>query len=114
MHFAGRIFALDSVVVKTQKLFSLHGCFLMYVMRHQSETICQIYRNTIEGFLDSVPSLTTFNAIKTKLIMHALYSSRYLQSKWMLNVSHASMVKVQYSPNGLTFSTEKSQTFKHD
>ena len=35
---------------------------------------------TIEGYLDSVPSLT-FNTIKTKLIMHAFHSSNYLQSQ---------------------------------
>ena len=39
-----------------------------------------ILRKTIEGYFDSAPSLT-FNAIKTKLIMHAFHSSRYLQSK---------------------------------
>ena len=54
-----------------------------------------ILRKTIEGYLDSVPSLT-FNTIKTKLIMHAFHSSRYLQSKWMFVLSHASMINVQY------------------
>ena len=39
-----------------------------------------ILRKTIEGYLDSVPALT-LNTIKTKLIMHAFHSSRYLQSK---------------------------------
>ena len=39
-----------------------------------------VLRKTIEGYLDSVPSLTS-NTIKTLLIMHALYSSRHLQSK---------------------------------
>ena len=38
-----------------------------------------ILRKTNEGYLDSVPSLT-FNTIKTKPIMHAFHSSRYLQS----------------------------------
>ena len=37
-----------------------------------------ILRKTIEGYLDSVPSLT-FNTIRTKLIMNAFYSSRCLQ-----------------------------------
>ena len=37
-------------------------------------------RKTIEGYLDSVPS-PRFNTIKTKRIMHAFHSSRYLQSK---------------------------------
>ena len=54
-----------------------------------------ILRKTIEGYLDSVPSLT-FNTIKTLLIMHAFHSSRHLQSKWMLYFSHVSMVQVQY------------------
>ena len=48
-------------------------------------------RKTIEGYLGSVPSLTS-NTIKTKLIMHAFHSSRYLQSKWMLDFSSAAMV----------------------
>ena len=34
-----------------------------------------ILRKTIEGYLDSVRSLT-FNTIKTKLIMHAVHSPR--------------------------------------
>ena len=54
-----------------------------------------ILRKTIEGYLDSVPSLT-FNTIKTLSIMHAFHSSRHLQSKWMLYFSHVSMVQVQY------------------
>ena len=54
-----------------------------------------ILRKTIEGYFDSVPSLT-FNAIKTKLIMHAFYSSKYLQSKSMFDFSYASMINVQY------------------
>ena len=54
-----------------------------------------ILRKTIEGYLDSVPSLT-FNTIKTLLIMHAFHISRHLQSKWMLYFSHVSMVQVQY------------------
>ena len=49
-----------------------------------------ILRKTIEGYLDSVPSLT-FNTIKTLLVMHAFHSSRHLQSKWMLYFSHASV-----------------------
>ena len=38
-----------------------------------------ILRKTIEGYLESVPSLT-FITIKTKLIVHAFHSSIYLQS----------------------------------
>ena len=37
-----------------------------------------ILRKTIEGYLDSVPSLTS-NTMKTLLIMHAFHSSRHLQ-----------------------------------
>ena len=83
--------------------------------RHETASFYQsILRKTIEGYLGSVPSLT-FNTIKTKLIMPAFYSSRYLQSKWMLNFSHALMVEVPYtSKNGATLYTEKSQTFKND
>ena len=54
-----------------------------------------ILRKTIEGYLDSFPSLT-FNTINTKLIMHAFHSSSYLQPKWTFDLSHASMIKVQY------------------
>ena len=50
-----------------------------------------ILRKTIEGYLDSVLSLTS-NTIKTLLIMHVFHSSRHLQSKRMLYFSHASMV----------------------
>ena len=53
-----------------------------------------ILRKTIEGYLDSVPSLTS-NTIKTLLIMHVFHSTKYLQSKWMIYISHASMVSVQ-------------------
>ena len=54
-----------------------------------------ILRKTIEGYLDSVPSLT-FNTIKTKPIMHAFHSYRYLQSNLVFNLSYASIIKVQY------------------
>ena len=37
----------------------------------QQDDCTNILRKTIEGYLDTVPSLT-FNAIKTKLIMHTL------------------------------------------
>ena len=50
-----------------------------------------ILRKTIEGYLDSVPSLT-FSTIKTLLIMHVFHNYRHLQSKWMPSFSHASMV----------------------
>ena len=50
-----------------------------------------ILRKTIEGYLDSVPSLS-LNTIKTLLIMYAFHSSRLLQSKLMIYFSHASMV----------------------
>ena len=43
-------------------------------------------------YLDSVPSLT-FNTIQTELIMYTFHSSRYLQSKCMFNLSHASIIK---------------------
>ena len=52
-------------------------------------------KKTIEGYLDLVPSLS-FNTIKTKPFMRAFHSFRYLQSKWMLDFSHTSMVYVQY------------------
>ena len=39
-----------------------------------------ILRKTIEGYFDSVPSLT-FNTVKSKLIMQAFHSSINLQSK---------------------------------
>ena len=69
---------------------------------------CNILRKNIEGNFDLISSLT-FNAIKkTELIMHAVHSSRYLLSKLIFNLSHASMVRLQY----ISKWTEKSQTFK--
>ena len=58
---------------------------------HEFNKFNNILRKTIEGYLDSVPSLTS-NIIKTLLIIHAFHSSRHLQSKWMLYFSHVSMV----------------------
>ena len=71
--------------------------FLVSNQKEESISIqrVNILRKTIEGYLDSVPSLT-FNTIKTLLIMHAFHSSRHLQSKWMLYFSHVLMVQVQY------------------
>ena len=60
-------------------------------MSLKEEVYEHILRKTIEGYLDSVPSVT-FNTIKTKLIIHAFHSSRYLQSNWMLDFSHTSMI----------------------
>ena len=54
------------------------------------------YFGLTKGYLDSISSLA-FKTSKTKLYSHAVYSSRYLQSKLMFNLSHASMVKIQYS-----------------
>ena len=49
------------------------------VLSYHSQRWGLIYsEKTIGSYLDSVPSLT-FNTIKTKLIMHAFHSSRYLQ-----------------------------------
>ena len=53
---------------------------LFVVISLKYATLLTILRETIEGYLDSVSSLT-FNTIKTKLIMHEFHSSRYLQSK---------------------------------
>ena len=54
-------------------------------------------QKTIEGYLDSISTLI-FNTIITKLNIHAVHSSRYLQSKFMFDLSHASMVKILYIP----------------
>ena len=48
-------------------------------IRQFERGIQNILRKTIEGYLDSAPSLTFFS-IKTKPIMHAFHSSGYLQS----------------------------------
>ena len=64
---------------------------LKFQIKNQLKPLGNILRKTIEGYLDSVPPLTS-NTIKTSLIMHAFHSSRHLQSKWMLYSSHASMV----------------------
>ena len=43
MHFTGQIFAQDSAVVKTQKVFSSHGSFITYAMhRHREKKSNQI------------------------------------------------------------------------
>ena len=92
---------------KILKCLFFYNCFkrkylpkLLNLLRHWFYTntkgqsvwpFTHILRKTIEGYLESVPSLT-FNTIKTKLIMHAFHSSIYLQSKWMLYFSHAAMV----------------------
>ena len=65
------------------------------VLKENIERMHYILRKTIEGYLDSDPSLI-INTIKTKLIMHACQSSRYLQPKLMFDLSHTSMIKVQY------------------
>ena len=69
-----------------------------------------IFRKTIEGYLDSATSLTV-NTIK-KLILHAFYSSSYLQSKWVtlhgLNTVHIQMVQ----PSILKIHTEISKWLK--
>ena len=44
--------------------------------------------------------------------MHEFHSSRYLQSKLMFGLSHASMIKVQYISKWSALYTEKSQTLK--
>ena len=46
--------------------------------------------------------------------MHAFIRSGYLQSEWMSDLSHTSMIKVQSCPNGTTLYTEKSPAFKND
>ena len=57
-----------------------------------------ILRKTIEGYLHSVPSLT-FNTIKTKLVMPAFHSSKYLISSSMFDLNQASIIKEQYMSN---------------
>ena len=58
---------------------------------HRYKYHANILRKTIEGYSDSVSSLT-FNTMETLLIIHTFHSSRYLQSKCMLYFSYASMV----------------------
>ena len=92
--------------------------FRLDQMQQKIQFLCEtdrnhILRKTIEGYLDSVPSLT-FNTIKTKLSMHAFHCSRYLKSKWMFDFSHASIIKVQYMSKWWNLYTEKSQAFKND
>ena len=65
---------LCTVAVRLKMLHHLEQVITLNFMYTQ--------KKTTEGYLDSVPSLT-FNVIQTKLIMHALYSSIYLQSKLM-------------------------------
>ena len=72
-----------------------------------------ILRKTIEGYLDSVPSLT-FNTIKTLLTMHAFHISRHLHQNGCFILVTLQWFKYSANPNGSTLYTEKSQTFKND
>ena len=81
---------------KIKIYYFLRIIFGLYTIVNMSATMrfvknYTILRKTIEGYLDSVSSLT-FNTIKTLLIMHVFHSSRHLQSKRMLYFSHVSMV----------------------
>ena len=49
----------------------------IHLIKYNHLECLNILRKTIEGYVDSVPSLT-FKTIKTKLIMYAFHSSRYL------------------------------------
>ena len=69
-------------------------------------SLSNILRKTIEGYLDSVPSLT-FNTIKTKVIMHAFHSSNI----WNQNEVTLQWLKYSTCPNGATLYTEKSWAF---
>ena len=72
-------------------IYSIFHSNVFFILTYEFFKIYTILRKTIEGYLDSVLSLT-FNTIKTLLIMHAFHSSRHLQSKWMLYFSHASLI----------------------
>ena len=52
-----------------------------------------ILKKTTEGYLDSILFLT-FKTIIIKKV-HAVHSSRYLQSKLMFRLSHTLMVNIQ-------------------
>ena len=63
---------------------STGGCTVSLIFMFQGQQINKIeyniLRKTIEGYLDSVQSLTP-NIIKTELNVHAFHNSIYLQSK---------------------------------
>ena len=79
-------------ILQLLKVMSILG----YTFRHCHKRFVEYTHKTIEGYFDSV-SPVTFNTIKAKLKIHAVHSFRYLQSKLMSDLSHASMVKIQYS-----------------
>ena len=64
------------------KAYSMLKDFFIFLNSIFNSNAEYILRKTIEGYFNSVPSLT-FNTIKTKQnkIMHAFHNSRYLQSK---------------------------------
>ena len=62
---------------KNDSLYGLSSFPLTILYRFNG--LC-ILRKTIEGYLDSILSLTA-KTIKILLIMHAFHSSRHLQSK---------------------------------
>ena len=66
-----------------------------------------ILRKTVEGYLESVPSLT-FNTIKSILIMHAFHGSRHLQSNGCSILVTLQWFKYSSNPNGSTLCTETS------
>ena len=104
---------LNSFSAKSISLeVSLILAFILYAI-FQLFPSSYILRKTIEGYLDSVPSLTS-NTIKTCLIMHAFHSSRHLQPNGCFISVTLQWFKYSANPNGSTLYTEKSQTFKND
>ena len=72
-----------------------------------------ILRKTIEGYLDSVPSLT-FNAINFLLIMHAFIVPDICKQNGCFILVLLQWFKYSTNPKDSTLYTEKSQTFKSD
>ena len=70
---------------------ALNGSGISTLYKHD-----KIYSEKNEGYLDSI-LYSGFNTIKTKLNIHAFNILRYKQLKRMLNLSNASMFKVQHS-----------------
>ena len=65
----------QTILVRKVNIFTCSRC----LSRHPRFIEVKYTQKTIEGYLDSVPSLT-FILIKMKPIMHAFHISGYLQS----------------------------------
>ena len=86
MNFTGQIFALDSAVVRRQKLFSSHGGFLTNPVNHHRETI-KLF-NIKVGRSKPPPVLTSgFNRLKPpRSICQKVVNTGQYESGWSIEI----------------------------